>query len=81
VKQKDMALIIIIVVISGIISLVISRLLFTAPAATRQVDVVQSIDPSFPTPNTTYFNAQSIDPTQLIQISNANNSNPFNGAQ
>jgi hypothetical protein len=82
VKQKDIALIIVIVVISGVLSLFISRLLFATPAdRAQQVEVVEQINSSFPTPDPTYFNSQSVDPTQLIQIGNNNNSNPFNGAQ
>jgi hypothetical protein len=79
-KQKDIALILVIAFVSGLISLFVSRALF-APAASsqQQVEVVQSISSNFPTPNATYFNAKSIDPTQLIKISNTNNSNPFNG--
>lgn len=78
-KQKDIALIIIIVFISGLISLFVSKSLFGTTASNKQVEVVEAINSNFPTPDPTYFNAQSVDPTQLIQIGNANNANPFNG--
>jgi hypothetical protein len=82
VKQKDVALIIVIVVISGIVSLFLSKMLFSSSAdRQQQVDVVQPINGNFQTPSSSYFNASSIDPTQLIKIGNANNSNPFNGTQ
>jgi hypothetical protein len=81
-KQKDLALIIVIVVISGIISLVLSNMLFASSADRQQeVAVVQPINSNFSVPSTKYFNAKSIDPTQTILIGNANNSNPFNGTQ
>lgn len=81
-KQKDIILIIVIAFISGIASLVLSRVIF-APAKSRQqaVQVVSPIDSKFTTPTTKYFNSKSIDPTQLIQIGNSTNPNPFNGAQ
>ncbi|HEY1835615.1 MAG TPA: hypothetical protein VGG13_02215 [Candidatus Saccharimonadales bacterium] len=80
-KQKDVALIIVIVFVSGIVSLVVSRLLFASPQnRQQQVQVVPVISASFPTPDSRYFNSKSVDPTQLIQIGNNNNKNPFNGS-
>jgi len=79
-KQKDIAMIIVIAAVSAIISLVVSRLLFTTPHNQQQrVEVVPAITASFPNPDSRYFNSNSIDPTQLIQIGNNNNTNPFNG--
>ena len=80
-KQKDIALIVVIVVISAIASLVFSRVIFASPAKRQQqVDVVQPLSAGFPTPDSRYFNSSSIDPTQLTQIGNTTNPNPFNGA-
>lgn len=80
-KQKDIILIVVVSVISGIISLFVSHALF-APAKTRQqqIEVVGAISSSFSTPDTKYFNSQSVDPTQLIQIGTSNNPNPFKAA-
>jgi len=79
-KQKDVALIIVIAAVSAIVSLVVSRLLFTSPANRQQkVEVVPAITADFSMPDSRYFNSNSIDPTQLIQIGNNNNTNPFNG--
>lgn len=81
-KQKDVALIIVIVFISGIASFVLSNVLFASPKSRQQqVEVVEAINANFPTPSTKYFNAQSINPTELIQIGKTTNPNPFNGAQ
>lgn len=80
-KQKDVALIIVIAFVSAIVSLVASRLLFASPQnRQQQVQVVPAITASFPSPDSRYFNSSSIDPTQLIQIGNNNNTNPFNGS-
>jgi hypothetical protein len=81
-KQKDIALIIIIVFISGVVSFFVSNLLFASPDKRDQkVEKVEPITADFPTPDQKYFNENSIDPTQLIQIGESTNPNPFNGAQ
>lgn len=79
-KQKDIALVIVIAAISGVISFVLSGMLFV-PSANRQqkVEVVDKITTDFPLPSSKYFNSSAIDPTQTIQIGNNNNPNPFNG--
>jgi hypothetical protein len=81
VKQKDVALIIAIAFVSAVVSLVVSRLLFASPQSQQQeVQVVPAITANFPSPDSRYFNNNSIDPTQLIQIGNNNNTNPFSGS-
>jgi len=80
-KQKDIALIIVVTFLSGIISLFASNALFASPKNRQQkVEVVEAISASFPTPSTKYFNSESINPTELIQIGTSQNPNPFNGA-
>ncbi len=78
-KQKDIILIVVVGIISGIVSLFISNALF-APPATRQqqIEKVGAISSSFSSPDSKYFNSQSVDPTQLIQIGTSTNPNPFN---
>jgi hypothetical protein len=79
-KQKDLPIILVLVFISVVLSLFVSKLIF-ASASSRQesVDVVQSISATFPTPDSAYFNNNAVDPTQLIQVGTNNNTNPFNG--
>lgn len=78
-KQKDIALIIIVAVISIVVSFIISNKLIVTPAhRQQQVEVVQAINTQFKEPDKTYFNSKSIDPTKLIQIGNNSNSTPFN---
>ena len=80
-KQKDVALIIIIAAISGAVSFAASHFLFAAPRDREQkVAVVDVITTEFTIPDTKFFNNQSIDPAKLIEVQNSNNSNPFNGS-
>jgi hypothetical protein len=79
-KQKDIALIAIIIVVSAVVSLFVSKAIIV-PAKNRQqqVDVVQPITANFPSPDKQYFNSNSLDPTQLITIGQNANPNPFSG--
>jgi len=80
-KQKDIALIIVIAFVSAIASLLISSKLFVTPGNRQQkVETVDVISSEFQTPNARYFNTDSIDPAQLVQIGNNNNTNPFSGS-
>lgn len=77
-KQKDIALIIVIGAISAVVSFVISGKLFVTSANKSQT--VVSVDPissTFVKPSTKYFNSSSIDPAQAISIGGNSNQNPF----
>lgn len=77
-KQKDIALIVVIVIISAVISLFVSKAIFGSPAERDQTaEVVQPITSDFPKPDTRYFNNQAFDPTKVITIDENANSNPF----
>lgn len=78
-KQKDILLIVVVVIISGVFSMLLSKVVFPE-AKTRQekVEVVQPITAEFNKPDAKYFNANSIDPTQIIRIGDNNNTKPFN---
>jgi hypothetical protein len=79
-KQKDLALILVIAILSGVLSLLISGWLFAKPADRKQkAEIVDVITSDFSTPDDKYFNVNSVNPTQLIQIGNSNNPNPFGG--
>lgn len=78
-KQKDILLIVVVVIVSGGLSLLISSFLFKTPKMQEtQVEVVQPITADFVQPDTRYFNANSIDPTQNITIGSDQNAAPFN---
>jgi hypothetical protein len=77
-KQKDIALIIVIVFISAIVSLLISKAVFVSPKnRQQQVEVVQPITSDFPKPDKRFFNKDANDPTKLITIGQNANSDPF----
>ena len=67
-KQKDIALIIVIAFISAVVSFVVSNKIFVTPAnRQQQVQVVDKINPQRSrTPPRKYFNSNSIDPTQKL---------------
>lgn len=72
-KQKDIALILVMVFISAVLSLIISRLVFSTPQnREQQAEVVDVITPDFSTPPPKYFNNQSVDPAQPISIDTNN---------
>lgn len=80
-KQKDIALIIVIAFFGAVLSLVLSNFVFGSSSKRQQaVEVVEPITADFPSPSQKYFNNNSIDPTQLIQIGNNNNTDPFSGS-
>jgi len=77
-KQKDIALIIVIAAVSAIVSFVVSGKIFVTPANRQQhVEVVDVIKSEFQQPSNKYFNKDSIDPTQLVTIGDNDNQNPF----
>ncbi len=77
-KQKDIALIIVAIVISTVASFVVSKTLITTPKNRKaQVEIVEKISSDFPSPSNKYFNKDSIDPTKLIQIGDNPNPAPF----
>jgi hypothetical protein len=77
-KQKDIILIVGIVIVSAIFSLFISKLIFGSAAELQQkAEVVQPISSAFAEPDKAYFNKDSIDPAKLITVSPNDNPNPF----
>ena len=79
-KQKDLMLIVAIVVVSGIFSLILSSI-FISPSKNRttKVEVVDKIYSEFKQPDKKFFNANSIDPTKNIRIGDNVNPDPFSG--
>ena len=77
-KQKDLAIVIFIAILSSVIALVASNLIFVPPAnRQQQVEVVPPISATFNDPDPAYFNKDSFDPTQTISIGQNTNTNPF----
>ena len=79
-KQKDIALIAVIVVISGIFSFIISNYVFVTPKDRQsQVEVVPVISSQFTKPDKQFYNSESFDPTRIIVIGGNSNQDPFAG--
>jgi hypothetical protein len=77
-KQNDIILIIVVVFIAGISSFFVSSTLFSSDELGKtSVEVVEPITQTFAQPDTRYFNDKAVNPTQLIQIGNQDNQQPF----
>jgi len=78
-KQKDLALILVMVFISAVVAFVVSRWVFGSPKNSKQTaEVVDVISSDFSLPSSKYFNAESVNPTKQIEIGGSSNPNPFN---
>jgi hypothetical protein len=71
-KQKDIALILVIVFLSGVISFILSNKFISPPDHKEKAAKVEPITAEFIQPNTKYFNDQSINPTRTITIGDNN---------
>lgn len=83
-KRQDILTFIIIAVITGTISMFISKTIFSSEQKAVNVPQVEPIDPNLAQVKTdpayqAFFNANALDPTQLIQIGNTKNTAPFGG--
>ena len=81
-KQKDIALFAVIGVVSAVMSVFISGLVFTPKKdKIQKAEVVDAITAKFDAPSggSQFFNKESINPTKLIQIGDNANDKPFNG--
>lgn len=77
-KQKDIALILVVSFISATLSFFLSNALLASPEDRQQeVGIVDPITADFPEPPKKYFNEKAENPTQLIQIGDTNNPNPL----
>ena len=78
-KQKDVALIIVVAFLSAVISFFLTGKIFVTPANRQQpVEVVDKISTQFQLPDSRYFNANSINPTVQSQLGTDTNQTPFN---
>jgi hypothetical protein len=77
-KQKDIALLIVIAFVSIVLSVFASKFLFnSSKSETQTVDVVPAITSGFQQPSSQFFNSQSVDSAQSTEIGVGANSNPF----
>ena len=80
-KQKDIALIVVVAVISIVVATLASNVLIGSGGRQQEAEVVDAISATFESPSQDYFNSQSVDPTQIIRIGENANPTPFEQAQ
>jgi len=77
-KKNDIAIIVLIVSVSLLISYFVLSAVIGQPGAQKQaVEVVEPISAELPEPSKKIFNDQAIDPTVVIEIGNPANQQPF----
>jgi|APCry1669189000_1035189.scaffolds.fasta_scaffold195468_1 hypothetical protein len=77
-KQKDIALVVVIGLIGAIFSLIVSNSIFSSPKNRNvQVEVVEPITSSFAKPDSRFYNPTAFDPTRVIIIGQNANQDPF----
>ncbi|HSX35888.1 MAG TPA: hypothetical protein VLH84_03055 [Patescibacteria group bacterium] len=80
-KNKDFALVLVMVGIGAIVALIVSHFTFSSASARKQNgEVVDAISSQFSPPPAKYFNPSATNPAPEIQTGNSSNPNPFNGS-
>jgi len=78
-KQKDIALVLVMAFIGAVAAFVLSGWLFASPKNREQTaETVDVITSDFSEPPAKYFNASAVNPTQQIEIGGDGNPSPFN---
>ena len=80
-KSKDISLVVVVGIVSAVIAVLVSSVLFSSKADRQQtVEVVEPITADFMTPSndSKYFNNDAINPSQTITIGESTNEQPFN---
>jgi flagellar basal body-associated protein FliL len=78
-KKNDIAIIVAVAIVSGIMSYVLANFLFGGKKAYQlKAPTVEPISAEFKQPDTAYFNRNSLDITKDITIGDSSNSQPFN---
>ncbi len=80
-KRKDMLSVIAAIIVAAVISFVVfSKLIFNGNDRNIKAETVEPITSDFKLPDTKIFNAEAIDPTQLIEIGPNANNQPFSSS-
>lgn len=78
-KQKDIALILIVAIVSVVVAILASNFIFSFTGGRElEAESADTISSSFTVPGTQYYNNESVNPTQIIRINNNENNQPFN---
>lgn len=79
-KKNDIALLILIVSLTLVISFLIVKAVFGEPTQQgTQVERIEAISSKIEPPSKEVFNKDAINPTVVIQIGNPGNQQPFDG--
>lgn len=79
-KQKDILTLVAVAIFSGVLSLVLTKFVVNTPEKrSQEVETINAITADFPKPDSKYFNTQSVDPAQPVEIGTSTNPNPFTG--
>jgi hypothetical protein len=79
-KKSDIAVLVLIVSLTLVISFLLVKSLFGEPQnANVKVEKVEPISASLVQPSSNVFNREAINPTVVIQIGNPANQQPFTG--
>lgn len=79
-KKNDIAVIILIVSVSLVVSYFIAKAIIGEPQSqSAKAEVVEAISAELTKPTSTIFNKDAINPTVNIEIGNSSNQQPFTG--
>lgn len=83
-KQKDVAILILVAGLSAVISFVLAGIIFSPQKYSAEVPTAQPIDPNFPdvvndSNYNNFLNPKALDPTVPVQIGDSQNKDPFSG--
>lgn len=77
-KQSDVAMLVLVVAIAMTVAYLVGNALINTPDSRAvKVEMVKPITSNFTLPDDRSFPADYINPTELIEISNSNNQQPF----
>lgn len=78
-KQKDLSILLVSILVGVTLSYIVAKVVINKSSNLDQQTVtVPVITTEFQAPSSKYFNSNSIDPTQIINIAPSNNQNLFN---
>ena len=79
-RGKDIQIVLLVAVVSAIASILLSDTLFSTPEdRSQKVETAEAISSDFQQPDSTYFNGQSFNPAENIDVGQDPGSNPFQG--
>ncbi len=80
-KSKDILTIVVVAIVSGVFSVILSSVLIGGEKDRSQtVEIVAPISAEFERPSNEYYNDQSINPTKIIEIGGDDSTTqPFGG--